>query len=212
VPVDVESLHPEGWEEEVAALRRRTRRLRHWFWFPLIVFGILIMGSAPLYSSGSGLTLQLPNRPLGIVVSPQAVWPYYFIGLPIAYFLVVVAYGVRARRRGVATSPWLYLVFGLALVVSLALSSSGVVRLWDLPVGLAFGIGPLLSVGLVLFALSYVERSWFLAAVSAVFFAWSAWLSVVSGHTPVTMVDVFLAGLFLALCGLGSLLAHRRTT
>src|SRR5215468_3065913 len=35
--------------EEMGALRRRTRRTRQAYWFPLLVFGLIEAGSAPLY-------------------------------------------------------------------------------------------------------------------------------------------------------------------
>jgi hypothetical protein len=47
---------------ELDRLRRRTRRQRRGFWFPLILFGLLILASAPLYSVHETVSTTAENQ------------------------------------------------------------------------------------------------------------------------------------------------------
>ena len=39
----------KAWIDDVKALQKRTRRARRGLWFPLVVFGLVILASTPLY-------------------------------------------------------------------------------------------------------------------------------------------------------------------
>src|ERR1035438_6339375 len=49
------SPEPQTVLSELAAVRRRTRSARHAYWFPLVLFGLLICAAAPLYDRTSPL-------------------------------------------------------------------------------------------------------------------------------------------------------------
>ena len=39
----------KAWINDVKALQSRTRRARRGLWFPLVLFGLVILASTPLY-------------------------------------------------------------------------------------------------------------------------------------------------------------------
>jgi hypothetical protein len=170
--------------DEMALLRRRTRAARHAYWFPLVLFGVLICASAPLYIP--------PNQTSGTVTRPEPWMPllggfpgffvsgylgyYWLTGLFAGLLLTLLWYRRRARQVGLAT-PALGYIITIAVLTVLAFSLPLLAhvgglhwlqRLWDsnLVVG---GKIPFLIIAVGLWALAWAERSWVLAVTSAAY-------------------------------------------
>jgi hypothetical protein len=274
------------WVTEVHQLQSRTRAIRQGFWLPLVLLGLVILASTPLYFNQSeAAQLGLPAGtvfkprpasmaptpvrlgkcprdptarcvvdttcvavrgvvytpcyvdaigrrpgfryfPGGRTTSPRAVAIYWLVTLPIAYLLIGLWYYLRSRRKGVSTSPLAYVLVGISLLALLVLSS--VHRLLHLPAWATVlqgdiairGLAALLTIGLGLFVLSYLERSWTLLVFSGIFFALALLANLYNveniasllGYTVGPEFGVFLAGLFLFGGGIGFALLRRRST
>lgn len=201
---------------EAAAARRRTRRARQGFWLPLVLLGLVVLGSTPLYfapseaavaglpagvvfrssPSGPGLVGHGPlpqcvvtppnivytpcgstgHRPTvgyfpagAFTASPSAIALFWIIALPAVYLAIAGWYLWRARRRGVATSPWAYVGLGLLLVAVLVVTSPEVGDFLHLPGAIRTisstsdftvrGLTPVLTIAAGLAALAVIERS-----------------------------------------------------
>jgi hypothetical protein len=60
-------VHARVWLDRVGAVREETRRARRALWFPLVLFGLVILASTPLYhspgpSNGLSQTISGPGR------------------------------------------------------------------------------------------------------------------------------------------------------
>jgi hypothetical protein len=122
---------------ELAAVRRRTRSARHAYWFPLVLFGLLIGASAPLYvsaaeprfaiyigSAGSAVRGGLPafgglSLLGGSLVAGSSFYIgwYWLVALVGGYLLTLLWYRWHARRVGVQTPARGYLITGVVLTV-----------------------------------------------------------------------------------------------
>jgi hypothetical protein len=113
-------------------VRRRTRSARHAYWFPLVLFGLLICASAPLYISASnprpglsysgGFYARGPVVLAGLPAGRSDVdlgW-YWLVALVGGYLLTVLWYRWHARRAGVQTPARGYLVTGVVLTALVA--------------------------------------------------------------------------------------------
>lgn len=108
-------------------LRRRTRAARHGYWFPLVLFGLLICGAAPLYVASTAppaLSVLYETSPGPIMLSGVLMgrgtaligW-YWAAALVGGYLLTVLWYRWHASRAGVRTPARGYLITGVALTV-----------------------------------------------------------------------------------------------
>ena len=185
----------KAWIDDVSELRSRTRRARRGLWFPLILFGLVILASTPLYvnptitPTAAFLTPDVPSSPstftgnggdsglLGFSpggmfsFSPLMVTVFWLVAGPLGYVLTAGFYLLQARRRGVATSIRAYVLTGLGLFALLVAISTPLI---PVPVHgnlLVRGLTPLLAVALGLFVLARVERSWALLAFAVPFLA-----------------------------------------
>jgi len=230
---------------EAAAARRRTRRARQGFWFPLVVLGLVVLGSTPLYFGPStlaagGLRAAVAFEASGSVgyfpagaftASPWAIALFWLTTLPGAYLVISGWYLLRARRRGVATSPWPYVGLGLLLLAVLVVTSPQVVLLAHLPRAVAFisstsdfsvrGLTPLLSIAVGLVALAVIERSRALGAYVAALFGLVLVadlydLANLTGRLSLgprgPEINVVLAGVFLLSGGVGFGLTRLRSS
>jgi hypothetical protein len=171
-------------------LTRRVRQAQRATWFPLVLLGLVVLGATPFYRLGP---------PAHITCGPPTLVPgsgggyrrYCFVGIGWAGFIywtaalvltyVVIAgfYVVRARSRGVGARIRPYVVAGIAAIVLEA-------ALWPVQqrLGRAYinspsqaaqlaihGLNPLLAIGLALFVLAWVERSWALLVFAAAYLA-----------------------------------------
>lgn len=166
---------PQAWLDEVGRLRARTRKARRGYWFPLLLFGVLVLAATPLYvqptgRSGGGF-ISGPNYLPGgyFTANPRAVELYWLIGMPVAYLISAGFYWLRARRRGVGTSTRTFALAGLGLLGLLVLTA--VLRIF-LPGDLSIrGLMPLIVIGLGFVVLARAERSIGLLLFTAPFVA-----------------------------------------
>jgi hypothetical protein len=172
-------------------LRRRARAARHAYWFPLVLFGLLICASAPLYrqpaipagsASGTGQAFVAagPTIPMlgglnGFQLSSYL--PYYWLmALFAGLALTLLWYRRHARQVGLATPARGYVITGAVItvlaIVLPPLSLIHVLRwlqvLWpgDLVVR---GTFPFLIIAAGLCVLAWAERSPALAVIVAVY-------------------------------------------
>ncbi|MEV4536503.1 hypothetical protein AB0J82_22215 [Asanoa sp. NPDC049518] len=192
--------HPDEAPDELlasmATLRRRTRAARHAYWFPLILFGLLVVAAAPLYVESTERVSMLglpgdgpPLAALGgdhLEQSTALGW-YWLVALLAGYLLSLGWYHWRGERMGLRTPTRAYLragiigtLVGLLLPIVLRFllfqtdaSVSGATSWLTIPVlGLANrGMLPHLIIALGLLVLARLERSWGLLAVAACFTA-----------------------------------------
>jgi len=183
--------------EEMGTLRRRTRRTRQAYWFPLLVFGLIEAGSAPLYQ------LRLPPCPAGnVCVAEQpsfGIGPwrwvvnanlYALLGTLAGVALTVWWYRRHARRVGVRTGtrgPVLAWT-GAILVVLMITGLPFVFFLWVLTIRDTAWLIPI-AVGML--ALAWAERSVLLGVV-AVLHAVAAGLGV--AYNPENLLYRVLSG------------------
>jgi hypothetical protein len=104
-------------------------------WFPLVLFGVVILASVPLYSitnDGAGwggrfvfsglfrYTSHPGFSPLaGFGHSPLRLVVYWLVTVPMCYVVVGVLYRLQARREGVAHFGKAYVLTGLGVFVLL---------------------------------------------------------------------------------------------
>ena len=150
-------------------------------WFPLVIFGLVILASTPLYMHFNGDTPPLPALLAPDVLAPTAppatdiaiggssgllhfftggmfafsplkITVFWLVAGPMAYLVTAGFYWLRAGRRWVATSTPL---------IPIPVPGDLMVR----------GLTPLLAVALGLFVLARIERSWALLAFAVPFLA-----------------------------------------
>lgn len=177
---------PDQLLADLTRMRRQARTARHAYWFPLILFGLLTCGAAPLYvmaatsltasgsfASGPGPYL-LGGVPLG-TGSFYVGW-YWAVALVGGYLLTLLWYRRHAGRAGVWTPARGYLVTGVVLT-ALALAIPPLTR-WLHPLGLLLlplgdvwirGTLAFLIIATGLWVLARAERSRALAAIALVY-------------------------------------------
>ncbi|HYA51549.1 MAG TPA: hypothetical protein VEG33_10290, partial [Streptosporangiaceae bacterium] len=171
---------------DLARLRRQARVARHAYWFPLVLFGVLTCGAAPLYvaaaapppasgayGAGSGPTLLggTPGGAGGFYIG----W-YWTVALVGGYLLTLLWYRRHAGRAGVWTPARGYLITGVVLTVlavaipPLTRLLPGLSLLW-LPLGDVWIRGTLafLIIAIGLWVLARAERSRVLAVIALVY-------------------------------------------
>ena len=171
---------------DLARLRRQARAARHAYWFPLVLFGLLTCGAAPLYvaaaaqppqpgayttNAGPELLSGSPSGGNGFYIGWY--WAFALVG---GYLLTVVWYRWHSRRAGVATPSRSYLVTGVVLTVlvlvipPLTSLVPGLYRVW-LPFGDVWIRGTLafLIIAVGLWVLARAERSRALAVIALVY-------------------------------------------
>jgi len=172
---------------EMTLLRRRTRVARHAYWFPLVLFGVLICASAPFYIQGhgpsgtvqilrsGGLPMPLLGGIPGLLVSRYLGY-YWLIALLAGLLLTVLWYRRQAGQIGVATPARRAIITGAVLTLlafSLPLISqaghvSWLNALWPGDLVLR-GTFPFLIISAGLLVLAWAERSRALAIIAVVY-------------------------------------------
>jgi len=170
---------------DLARLRRQTRAARHAYWFPLLLFGLLTCGAAPLYvaaaappASGArafgSAPILLGGTPFG--TSSFYIGWYWAVALVGGYLLTVAWYRWHARRAGVRTPARGYLITGVVLtavvlvVPPLTRWVPGLALIW-LPFGDVWIRGTLafLFIAVGLWVLARAERSRALAVIALIY-------------------------------------------
>jgi len=175
---------------EVHAIRRKARLARHAYWFPLVLFGMLICASVPFYipsfpARGYATWTRLPGPAFlqsgylgGFGIWSDRGTAYYWLG---AMLLGITAtalwYRWRGNRVGLRTPARGYLITGLvivalALLIPLVGRGSGVGMLPIMPGDLLIrGTFPFVLVGLGLCFLAWAERSVGLTVIAVAYLA-----------------------------------------
>lgn len=166
--------------DEIHEIRRQARSDRRAFWFPLLIFGLMITASAPMYAGssadGRNLDLGFVSEILGGhgTYGNPAWLTVYWISLLVGGSVMTAAWYVwYSRVAGLATRvrptalTWLG---GTAAVIVLPLAPLSLLYLnfplWQLT---ARGTAGLLIAVAGFWVLAYLERSRLLAVVTAVF-------------------------------------------
>ena len=170
---------------DLAQMRRQARAARHAYWFPLILFGLLTCGAAPLYVAAAapdwtgGFTAG--EGPLLLNGLPSAgnsfyIGWYWAAALVGGYLLTVVWYRWHSRRAGVSTPARGYLITGVVLTVLVLLIPPLITQVrvlsWAwLPFGYVWVRGTLafLIIAAGLWVLARAERSRALAVTALVY-------------------------------------------
>jgi hypothetical protein len=202
--------------DAIAAAKKHTRHARQAYWLPLVLFGVIIIGSVPLY-------VQPSQAAGGFHPSPRPGWPaiYWLIAIPLGYLAVAAWYSFRGHRRGVTTSTGAYVAAGVGFVVVVMVGAANVyvgTNVGDLVVR---GLTPTLAIAAGFGVLAWLERSLTLAAIATVFAALALTANLYSMSNIAerlgwlgygTEVNPLVLGLFLLVAGTVVGLAKRRDT
>jgi len=185
---------PEQLLGAAKAARWQARRARHAYWFPLVLFGLLICASLPFYvqriPSASGFhAARNSGGPwflrsgylggFGPFISGHSAY-YWLAAMLVGLAATAVWYRLRGDRIGLRTPSRGFVITGLVLVVLALLipvlaRSGGVGPLGVLMPGdlLIRGTFPLVLIGIGLCVLAWAERSIALTVIAAGYLALS---------------------------------------
>jgi hypothetical protein len=188
---------PEQLLRQARDARRRARRARHAYWFPLVLFGLLTCASVPFYvqhiSARRGGVYAIggsPTGPLrylssdylgGIGLNGGRYLAYFWLAAILAGLAATaVWYRLRGDRVGLRTPSRGFVITGLvllvlALLVPILAGREGVGPLFFLMPGdlLVRGTFPLVLIGIGLWVLAWAERSVGLIVIAAIYLALS---------------------------------------
>jgi hypothetical protein len=182
------AIEPGQLLTDLDRLRRRARAARHGYWFPLVLFGLLICGAAPLYVASTAPPAQpaLYQTSPGLIMLSGVLlghgtaiigW-YWAAALAGGYLLTVLWYRWHAGRAGVRTPARGYLITGVVLtviVVAVPLLTPFVPRLgvlwWPLVNVWARGTLAFLIIAAGLWVLARAERSRALVVIALAYTA-----------------------------------------
>jgi hypothetical protein len=171
----------EAQQAAQAALRRSRAS-----WFPLVVFGVIILGALPLFVEppmGDGGMSSSDSFPSGFLggwfLADFGKWVslYWLVSLPLGYLATVLYFRRRAERAGVASRSTGLVVTGVGLLGLLVLAGLGLLGFLGgmifFPMLVLRGLAPLLTVAVGLIVLAVAERNRALTGISLVFLALS---------------------------------------
>jgi hypothetical protein len=174
---DTAPVSPAALLRQVGALRRRARADRRGYWVPLLIFGVLTLGSLPLYvehwscagndlCTVSGYGWSALDRIGGGVLGDKAALGWYWLAALLAGGLATVGwYRWQAQRRGVQGRIGIAVAAGLVGVA--ALFAAGLT--WFPPylaVVSYHGTAAFLVIAFGLLGLAWLERSIALGVVA----------------------------------------------
>jgi hypothetical protein len=187
--------------DDMRVLRDRTSAAAHAYWLPLLLFGLVVLGSLSFYQRlGPGhLTAAQPSLPGSCVtgqpchvtagvnyrVHVSALGWYWQLAVPLAAVLTALWYRWRADRTGLRVPARGFLITGLVLgelvlLVSLlgtTLQSGRPDRVLNDP----RHVGPVLVLAAVLWVLAWSERSRALAIVVGAYLVVGVPVAVATG-------------------------------
>lgn len=216
---------------EVRRLRRQARLTRRGYWFPLVLFGVLICTSVPFYvqpvlprgwatySSGPYLPTFGGFQFNGLQGYLSIYW---IVAIVVGLALTWLWYRQHGRRVGLVTPARASLITGGALlVIALVYPLFGTLP-GDLIVR---GTFPLVLLSPALWVLARAERSWALLIIAVLYTGAALLASLYNienilfrlGWTPTGaqwrltgLPNVLLPALILLIGGIGSLVVQRR--
>lgn len=169
------------------AFARRVRDAQRGTWFPLALFGVATLVSAPFDRYGRSRTCTNPNRATHVCsVYSTGAFIYWPTVLVLIYVAIAWFYVRRASDRGVGTRIKPYVVAGVVVALALTAVSAWVIthpstsgRVFDLPVqpGNPLGtallrlVSPGAAIGLALLVLARIERNGALLAFTVAYLA-----------------------------------------
>ena len=169
--------------EQLEAVRRRTLQPFHALWYPVLVYGVLCLASAPLYE-----------------LAPSATAIYWIVAALAGWIAVSRYYGGRARRVGVgrpahltrATLEWIAVYFAVfaVCIIGAALDSRSTI---------VVGITAVIGTTYVLLARQAHNA---VVAVAGVAIAASGIAVAASGASHAMTITMLAMGSILSLTGL----------
>jgi hypothetical protein len=215
------------------AFTRRVRDAQRGAWFPLTLFGLATLASAPFDRYGTSRTCSNP-RAGGYVCSIYSTWSFVYwpTVLVLIYIAVAGFYARRSRNRGVGTRVKPYVVAGIIIAVVLTAASIWLIthpspnsNVFGLPVHPGSPlwtaahrlVSPGAAIGLALLLLARIERNpallvFTLGYLAIVLFLFSGRQGPVMPHpSPWEFLPrLFIDGGVLLLGSVGFALAGRR--
>ncbi|WP_229069032.1 hypothetical protein [Actinoplanes sp. DH11] len=211
---------------DVRGLAQRVRLDQRVTWLPLLVLGLVSLGAIVVHRLTSPELLECQAMPDGSQVCQvwfQAVQIYWWVALVAAYVLIAVGYRRVARKRGLGTRMWPYVITGVALVV-ISAAVSGVWGVLDNPyfpdvppASVQFLLrlaDPTGAIGVALLVLAWLERrpalliftvGYLVVALTPINFGWGEHWGSNWEFAPQLVIN----GGLLLLGSAGFLLAHR---
>jgi hypothetical protein len=179
------ALPPDELLSDLDRLRRQARTARHAYWFPLVLFGLLICASVPFYVSGAippatGVAVMRASAPPSLLGGEMPGnngillgW-YWAVALIAGYLLTYAWYRRHTRRVGLRTPARAVTIAGIVMA---ALAFLGPMLVANLsfpypPVGLPVGdlwvrgTFAFLIAAAGLWLLAWAERSRALAVIT----------------------------------------------
>jgi hypothetical protein len=119
---------PRAALAELARLRSRTRHDVRGWWFPLVLFGLLVLGAAPLYWTVPPEDYAITNTFAYVLViafggvltaHPLAIAVYWLVALAVGFVGSGLWYRRHAQRVGLRRPVLAFVVTGLTVTVGL---------------------------------------------------------------------------------------------
>ena len=160
---------------ELGRLRRQARSIRHAYWLPLVLFGLVIGASSPFYlvtlPSPSGAVLWTGTGILAgfngmLDRNPTALAIYWLLALGAGLYLTRLWYLRHGRRVGLMTPARGFVIAGVIVGVLVIVLPAMQLLPGDLVVR---GTLPFLIIAATLWVLAWAERSRALLLVAAIF-------------------------------------------
>jgi hypothetical protein len=160
------SVSPHELLISVRDLTRRVRAAQRGTWFPLLVFGVIVLGSIPVIRfGGRHLGGCDTHRQVCGVYSPAAL-VYWSVALVLGYAAIAGFYVYRSRRRGLGARIQPYPLVGAIIAVLVtgtqlwfAYHPSADGQTWLTQVVQQLRGAPVSAIGLALLVLAWVERN-----------------------------------------------------
>ena len=220
---------PASMLSEVSRLRDEARSARHGYWLPLLLFGLVIAGSAPFYLEPT------PSRTTGPIPAFTAIPGfspllggritaviYWLLAIGASLYVTSRWYRTHGRRVGLKTPARGFVIAGVIAGALLLVLPALQFMPGDL--GFIHGTLPLLIIAAALWVLARAERSAALAVIAAVFTGTALLASLYNivnilyrlGWRPTgaqwrltALPDVLLPALVLIVSGAGAYLMQR---
>lgn len=191
---------PAALLSEMEQLRVRTRRTGRSWWFPLTLFGVLVLGASPLYVPMGGDSTEWPESTFAILVVrsfaglltayPVVTAIYWLTALAVGFVGSGLWYRRQAQRIGLRRPVLAFVLTGLLTTVVLVLLQQVPALAWPLFwVGLR-GTLAIIVIAVALLVLAWLERSSALTAVVIAFLGVAALVSTYNVENLLFVVGV----------------------